>query len=142
MSRTAASSPSAAPRVAVESGQRRRRPAGQNALAIASLTLIIASFLPWIDTAFGSFNGMAGAGVYTFYAGVLGIAGSCLPWRRVALVHAVLVAAAALGLPAWQVASLLALDLGGGWVVGTGLLLAVASGSLALRAIWQLALQR
>jgi hypothetical protein len=129
----------AAPVPAATKAPARRRHPGQNALLLASLTLAVASFLPWVDTAFGSFSGMAGAGVYTFYAAVWGIAGSLVPWRRVALAHAVIVTAAALLLPAWQVASLVGRGLGGGWFVGTGLMLAVASGSLAARAVWQLA---
>lgn len=82
---------------------------------------------------------MAGAGVYTFYASVWGIAGSLVPWRRVALVHAVAVTAMAVLLPAWQITSLVARGLGGGWYPGTGIMLAIASGSLAARATWQLA---
>ncbi|HUG86894.1 MAG TPA: hypothetical protein VMM13_20155 [Euzebya sp.] len=118
---------------------RSRRHPGQNALLFASLSLAVASFLPWVDTAFGSFSGMAGAGLYTFYAGVWGIAGSLMPWRRIALVHAVVVTAMAVLLPAWQIASLVGRDLGGGWFPGTGIMLAIASGSLAARAVWQLA---
>lgn len=120
---------------------RSRRHAGQNALLLASVTLVVASFLPWVDTAFGAFSGMAGAGVYTFYAGVWGIGGGLMPWRRIALAHAVVVTAAALLLPAWQIASLVSRQLDGGWVPGTGIMLAIASGSLAARAVWQLARQ-
>jgi hypothetical protein len=104
--------------------------------------LAVASFLPWVDTAFGSFSGMAGAGLYTFYAAVLGIAGGLMPWRRLALGHAVLVTATAVLLPAWQISSLVGRGLGGGWVPGTGILLALASGSLAARATWHLARRR
>lgn len=116
-----------------------RRHPGQNVLLLASVTLAVASFLPWVETGFGSISGMAGAGVFTFYAAAWGVAGGLVPWRRVALGHAIAVTALAVGLPAWQVASLVSRDLGGGWFAGTGLMLAVASGSLAARAVWQLA---
>lgn len=139
-SRSARSVSSPAPRSAGGTSRRRtRRHPGQNALLLASLTLAVASFLPWVDTAFGSFSGMAGAGVYTFYGSMWGIAGGLVPWRRVALVHAIAVTAVAVVLPAWQLASLLGRGLDGGWFPGTGLMLALASGSLATRAVWQLA---
>ncbi|CAN5297373.1 hypothetical protein BH23ACT9_BH23ACT9_03930 [soil metagenome] len=120
----------------------RRRHVGQGALLLASATLAVASFLPWVDTAFGSFSGMAGAGVYTFYAAVWGVAGGLVPWRRVALAHAVAVTAVAIALPAWQISSLMGRGLDGGWAPGTGIMLALASGSLAARAVWQLAHRR
>ena len=69
--------------------------------------VLFGSFLPWIDTAVGSVSGARGAGLWTFYAAMLGLAAALIPMRRVAAVQAMIFAGVALLVPAWQVVHLL-----------------------------------
>lgn len=98
---------------------------------------MVGALLPWVRTRVGDFSGLAGPGVWTFYAASLGLAGALVRARGLALAQAVVFAVVALGLPAWQAARLLdrGLPLGGdGWLPGVGLVLTVCAGLLALRA--------
>jgi len=76
---------------------------GQGLLLAASIGIMVGSFLPWVDTIAGRFWGMQGAGVWTFYAGAIGLAGGLVARRWMARASGVIVTAAAIGLPAWQV---------------------------------------
>ncbi|GAB3026127.1 hypothetical protein GCM10011376_12510 [Nocardioides flavus (ex Wang et al. 2016)] len=96
------------------------------------------SFLPWIDTAVGSVSGARGAGLWTFYAAMLGLAGAIVPLRRVAAVQAAVFAGVALVVPLWQVVHLLTLVGTDGWVPGPGLVLVLGGGVLAAAATAQL----
>ncbi|MDP8977069.1 MAG: hypothetical protein M3N17_00515 [Actinomycetota bacterium] len=107
---------------------------GQRQLLVASALVMFGSFLPWLDTAFGTFIGLRGGGLWTFYAGALGLAGTVLRHRRVVRVHALVTGLVALALPLWQVARLLVLGLTGGWAPGIGLVMVAGGGVLALRA--------
>lgn len=100
--------------------------------------VLFGSFLPWIDTAVGSVSGVRGAGLWTFYAGMLGLAGALIPMRRVAAVQAAIFALVALLVPAWQVVHLLSLVGTEGWVPGPGLVMVLGGGVLAATAATRL----
>lgn len=117
---------------------RRRADPAKRRLALAVAMVLFGSFLPWIDTAVGSVSGGRGAGLWTFYAAMLGLAGALLPLRRVAAVQAAIFAAVALVLPVWQVVHLLRLVGTEGWLPGPGLVLVAGGGVLAAAAARQL----
>lgn len=117
---------------------RRRTEPAKRRLAGAVAMVLFGSFLPWIDTAVGSVSGARGAGLWTFYAAMLGLAGALIPLRRVAAVQAAIFAAVALLVPVWQVVHLLDLVGTDGWVPGPGLVLVVGGGVLAATAAVQL----
>lgn len=100
--------------------------------------VLFGSFLPWIDTAVGSVSGARGAGLWTFYAAMLGLAGALIPLRRVAAVQAAIFAVVAVLVPTWQVVHLLSLVGTDGWVPGPGLVLVLGGGVLAAVAATQL----
>lgn len=113
---------------------------GQVRLLLASLGVGLGSFLPWVDTAVGSFTGMAGPGVWTLYAAVLGLAGALVRRPHLAAVHAGLTGAVAVALPAWQGLRLAQLCGGGACLPAPGLLLVLAAGVAALvqaRRLWR-----
>ncbi len=105
----------------------------QNLLLLASIGLLVASFLPWIETALGSYHGFSSVGRYTFYVAWIGIAGGLVPSRRLAGIQAVPVAVAGIGFPIWQCLHLYGLVGFDAWVPGTGMLIMFVSGFLALR---------
>lgn len=107
-------------------------------LAGAVAMVLLGSFLPWVDTAVGSVSGARGAGLWTFYAAMLGLAGALMPWRRVAGGHATVFAAVAIVVPVWQVVHLLSLVGTGGWTPGPGLVLVLGGGVLGATAAAQL----
>lgn len=100
--------------------------------------VVFGSVLPWVDTALGSLNGMRGAGLWTFYAAMLGFAGLLLPSRRIAAVQAGLMGVVAVALPVWQVVHLLSLVGTAGWRPGPGLVFVLTGGLVALTAAWRL----
>jgi len=116
----------------------RARVPGRGRLVAASALVIVGSFLPWIQTAAGNISGARGAGVWTFYAAMLGLAGAIIPLRRVGAVQAAIMAAAAIALPVWQVVHLLSLVGMAGWLPGPGLVLVLGGGVLAAVAARQL----
>lgn len=105
---------------------------GQKHLLLASLAIGIGSFLPWVDTVAGSFTGLAGPGVWTLYAAVLGLAGAMLRRPRVAAAHAAVTGVVAIAMPAWQGLRLLELCPGGACAPGLGLLVVAVAGVTAL----------
>lgn len=112
----------------------------QSRLLLASLGIGVGSFLPWVDTAFGNFTGMAGPGVWTLYAAILGIAGALVRRGRLAAVHAAATGAVAVILPVWQGLRLLGTCGGGACAPSTGLVLVLIGGGIALaqvRALWR-----
>jgi hypothetical protein len=117
---------------------RRRVDPARRRLAGAVAMVSFGSFLPWIDTAVGSVSGARGAGLWTFYAALLGLAGALVPKRRAAAVQAAIFAAVALLLPVWQVVRLLGLVGTAGWVPGPGLVLVLGGGVLGASAAAQL----
>lgn len=112
----------------------------QARLLLASLAVGVGSFLPWVDTAFGSFTGMAGPGVWTLYAAVLGIAGALVRRGRLAAVHAGATGAVAVLLSVWQGLRLIDTCAGGACAPSTGLLLVLVGGGIILaqvRPLWR-----
>lgn len=100
--------------------------------------VLFGSFMPWVDTAAGSVSGARGAGLWTFYAATLGLAGALVSSRLLATLQAGLLALAATGLPVWQVVHLLNLVGRDGWVPGPGLVLTFGGGVLAAKACYSL----
>jgi hypothetical protein len=97
----------------------------------AVLMVLLGSFMPWVDTAAGAIMGARGAGLWTFYAAMLGLAGALVPSRRIGGVQAILMSLAAIALPTWQVVHLLNLVGFEGWMPGPGLVLVFGGGVLA-----------
>lgn len=100
--------------------------------------VMFGSFLPWVDTAAGSVSGARGAGLWTFYAAALGLAGAMVTNRLLATVQALLFAVVAIGLPTWQVVHLVSLVGRSGWAPGPGLVLTFGGGVLAASAAYSL----
>ncbi len=102
-------------------------------LLVAGLITMVASFLPWLDTAFGSTNGAAVGGLTTFCAGLIAVPGAILRRRLVVVGHALVLAIIGIAVPAWRL--VWALDrlpaLGQAWLPGSGLLLVLISGGVA-----------
>lgn len=106
----------------------------QAMLAAAALITMVASFLPWLDTAlFGSVSGAVAGGLYTFYAGLLAFPG--VFWRnpRVVAGHLLLLAVADLAIPGWRLLWALRRlpGLGEAWLPSAGMLLLLISGVVA-----------
>lgn len=116
----------------------RTRVPGRGRLVAASLMVLFGSFMPWVSTAAGNISGARGAGLWTFYAAMLGIAGAIIPLRRVGAVQAAIMAIAAIALPVWQLVHLLSLVGTAGWIPGPGLVLVLGGGVLAAVAARQL----
>ena len=101
--------------------------------------VLLGAWLPWIYTGLGSVAGVRGAGLWTMYAAVLGIAGAIIRKPRLAAVHAAALAVGAVALPAWQVVHLRSLVGFAGWMPGPGLVLTLGGGVLAAtaaRSLW------
>lgn len=128
------------PENAANRGQRRRLMPGQGQMLWASVMIAVGSFMPWVSTAFGNISGATGqgAGYWTFIASMLGVSGALMPWRRVAIGHAVVVAAVTVVLPVWQVLHLLSLVGFSGWMPGIGLVLVFFGGLFVAKAAWTL----
>ena len=108
-------------------------------LLVATVAVVLGSFLPWIATAVGNVSGARGAGLWTFYAAMLGLTGAFVPWQRVAAAQAAILAVVAIALPVWQVVHLLTLVGVGGWLPGIGLVAVLGGGIAAAVASWRLA---
>lgn len=102
-------------------------------LLVASLVTIIGSFLPWLDTGFGSVNGLQLGGLITFYAAAFAVPGAIWRNRWIVVGHAVLLAAVALGVGGWQLFRALRElpGLGQAWLPAPGLVLVLLSGLVA-----------
>lgn len=116
------------------SAGRPRRPPAQRRLLGASVLVLLGAFLPWVYTGVGAVSGVRGAGLWTFYAGMLGLAGALVASRRMAGVQALVLAAAAVGLTGWQLVHLASLVGFSGWAPGPGLVLTAGGGVLAAAA--------
>ena len=104
----------------------------------ASVMVMFGSFLPWIDTPIGSISGTRGAGLWNFYAAMLGFAAVMVPLRRLAMAQAAVLSAAAIGLATWQVVHLLSLVGTAGWRPGPGIVLVIGGGVAAGAAAYRL----
>lgn len=101
---------------------------GQQTLLWASTLITVGAFLPWLMTGVGTFTGMRGAGSWTVFAGVIGIGVSLVRSRSVVLVHAIAIAAIAIGLPSWQLLHTVSLVGFRGWLPGVGLIMTLGGG--------------
>ncbi len=121
-----------------------RRPAvpGRRQLLGAVAMVALGSMLPWLVTGLGSISGLRGAGLWTFYAAMLGLAGALVPHRTLALVQGSVLALAAIALPVWQVVHVVSLVGTGGWWPGPGLVLVFAGGVLAAVGVRRMATTR
>lgn len=104
--------------------------------------VVLGSFMPWIDTALGQVSGVRGAGLWTFYAAMLGLAAALVPIRTLALAQGALFALAATVLPVWQVVHLVNLVGMDGWRPGPGLVLVFGGGVVAASAVRSMARAR
>ncbi|MDP3968691.1 MAG: hypothetical protein Q8Q02_10430 [Nocardioides sp.] len=119
---------------------RRARVPGRGQLLGATIMVLVGSFMPWVYTALGSVSGARGAGLWTFYAGVLGLAGTLIPHRLTAVIHATILSVACVAIIAWQVIHLLTQIGTEGWAPGPGLVLVLGGGILAgvaARNLWR-----
>ncbi|MUL43756.1 hypothetical protein FZ103_21750 [Streptomonospora sp. PA3] len=111
---------------------------GSLGMISGGLLMIIGAFTPWVSTPLGNLSGMAGPGLWVLCAGVLGVAGGLLPYRRIALAHALIPAAAGGALVVWQLARLAMLsmehDSWGKLLPGVGLVIVGAGAVLLARA--------
>lgn len=115
----------------------RARVPGRGRVAGAVALVAVGSFMPWIDTALGNVSGARGAGLWTFYAAMLGLAGVLAPKLILLVVQAAVLAAAAVVLPLWQVVHLVSLVGMEGWRPGPGLVLVLGGGVLAAVGAWE-----
>lgn len=137
---------SASPSTTVSPGAVRARwpyaGAGQATLLLGALLMVLGSFLPWVSTPVGNLSGMSGPGLWTLSLGTVGVAGGFLRRRRIVLAHALAAGVCGVGLSAWQLARLAHISATtaswGAAVPGTGLLLVLAGGILAMRGAWRL----
>ncbi|QBI20627.1 hypothetical protein ER308_14375 [Egibacter rhizosphaerae] len=101
---------------------------GQLLLLIAAVPIAFGSFLPWLETALGSFNAIAGPGLATLAGAMLAVCGALLRRRGLALAHAIAAAGIGVGLPLWQVAHTYGLVGAQGWLPGGGMVLVFVGG--------------
>lgn len=120
-----------APGSAPATGSGRPSVPGRRQLVGGVVMVIIGSFMPWIETQVGSISGARGAGLWTFYAAMFGLAGAIVPVRTLALVQGAVLAVVAISLPLWQVARLVGLVGFGGWMPGAGMLFVFTGGVIA-----------
>lgn len=93
--------------------------------------ILVGAFLPWLATGAGNVSGVRGAGLWTMYAAVLGLAGALVRSPRLAALHAAVLAVVAVLLPLWQVVHLAGLVGFSGWIPGPGLVMTLGGGVLA-----------
>lgn len=111
-------------------------------LLIAAAPMGFGSFLPWLETAFGGFSGMAGPGLVTLAGAMLLVAGALLRRRGLVVAHGAAAAAIGIGLPIWQTVRAFTLVGMAGWAPGGGMLLVLAGGIGAGMATRRIVLER
>lgn len=111
---------------------------GSTAMLLGGLLMALGSLLPWVATPAGSLSGTAGAGLWTLCAGAIAIAGALIPYRRIAIAHAVVPGVAAATIVVWQLARLAHLsastDSWGNLLPGIGLVLVGGASVVLIRA--------
>jgi hypothetical protein len=129
----ATSTPGTSGRINLAASNRPRRPMhpARRRLILGVLLVMIGSFLPWLYVAGAPKSGALGPGLWTFYAGMLGLAGVLLPYRRIGGGHAAVMAAVCLVIPVWQIGRVLTTVGLGGWSPGPGIVMVVAGGVVA-----------
>jgi hypothetical protein len=117
---------------------------GSAPMFVGGLLVAIGSLLPWVQTPAGSLSGTVGAGLWTLCAGTIALAGALLPYRRVALAHALIPGVVAAFFVLWQVARLIELsaatDTWGKLLPGIGLVMVGGGAVFLIRAavrIWR-----
>lgn len=137
MSTTTATGP-ASDAAATSSPRRRGSWPGRSRLAAGAALVVLGAVLPWVMTPFGNVRGLGGAGLWTLYAGLFAAGGAALPWPRLSAWHAPVLAAAAIGLPVWQLVRLgwisATTEAWGAALPGVGLVVTLAGGVLAVGA--------
>lgn len=107
-------------------------------MIVGGLITLVGSLLPWVSTPLGSLSGTAGPGLWTLSAGFLAIAGALMPYRKVAIAHAVIPGAAVAAIVVWQSARLIQLsattDSWGQLLPGIGLVMVAGGAVILLRA--------
>lgn len=103
---------------------------GQKRLLWATMALFLGAFLPWLYTGVGAIRAFNGPGIFLFYGAFVALAAALVPWRRVAAVQGLAVAAVALVLPLWQILHVWRLVGFEGWMPGPGLVLSLAGAGL------------
>jgi hypothetical protein len=116
----------------------RARVPGRGRMLGAVVMVVLGSFMPWVATAVGSVSGARGAGLWTFYAAMLGLAAVLVPVRSLRIVQGAVFAVVAIALPVWQLVHLYTLIGFGGWRPGPGLVLVLFGGILAAVAVRQM----
>jgi hypothetical protein len=115
--------------------RRRVLHAGSLGMIVGGLLSFVGSLMPWVITPFGTLSGTAGPGLWTLSAGFIAIAGALLPYRKVAIAHALVPGLAVAAIVGWQVVRLLQLssttDSWGQLMPGIGLVM-VAGGAVVL----------
>jgi hypothetical protein len=112
--------------------------ADQLPLLLASLAMMVGSFMPWVMVGGMAMAGVNGAGLWTLYGASLGLAGALVRQRRLAAVSAAAAGALAVGLGGWQVVHLVGKVGLDGWHPGIGLVAVLIGGIIALRSAWRL----
>nr|MDT0662442.1 hypothetical protein [Micromonospora sp. DSM 115978] len=111
--------------------------AGSLGMIVGGVLSLVGSLLPWVITPFGSLSGTAGPGLWTLCAGFIAIAGALLPYRKVAIAHALLPGLAVAAIVGWQVARLVYLSSAtGSWgqlMPGIGLVMAAGGAVVLIR---------
>ncbi|WP_326554893.1 hypothetical protein [Micromonospora sp. NBC_01813] len=115
--------------------RRRVLHAGSLGMIIGGLLATVGSLLPWVITPFGPLSGTAGPGLWTLCAGFIAIAGALLPYRLVAIGHALVSGVGVAAIVGWQIARLIYLssttDSWGQLIPGIGMVM-VAGGAVVL----------
>ena len=118
--------------------KRRPKMHGQRRMLGGSIMMLVGAFLPWVYTQQGNFTGMDGPGLWTATVAMIGLAGSMVPIRVLAIAQAGIAAVVAVVIPLWQFWHLFSQVGMAGWMPGPGLLLTFVGGILCGVAAWQL----
>jgi hypothetical protein len=110
----------------------------QRVLLLLGIGVVVGSFMPWVETPIGVYRGFAGAGRYLFYFGMIGFSAGMVPVRWAAVAQALIMAAAAVAIPLWQVLHLYSLVGFEGWTPGIGLIMVAGCGMFTARIAYRL----
>jgi len=117
--------------------RRRILHAGSLGMIVGGLLALVGSLLPWVITPFGPLSGTAGPGLWTLSAGFIAVAGALLPYRKVAIAHALLPGLAVAVIIGWQAARLVYLSsTTGSWgqlMPGIGMVMVAGAAVVLLR---------
>lgn len=105
----------------------------QKMMLLLAFGVTVGAFMPWLETAIGTYRGFAGPGQYLFYAGALGLGAGLVPVRTLAIAQGAIMSATAIVLPLWQIVKLFSKVGFDGWAPGTGMMLVLGCGIMAAR---------